>query len=86
MINHLSTQEEQERIRAVLVSGALLCNDAVFQILQSFMAIIIAIVSIVIGSFDIIIGFLTIFKGFLLIARFLLEQDQKKEKERRAFA
>jgi hypothetical protein len=68
-----------------LISGGLRCHYALVAIMQAIASIIIAIMSIVINLFDIVIGFLTIFKGFLLIARFLLEQSLKKEKERRAF-
>lgn len=75
----------EQEIMSELISGGLRCNFAVSAIVRAITNIIIAIMSIVISLFDIIIGFLIIFKGFMLIARFLLEQHQKKEKERRSF-
>lgn len=76
MINHLSAQDEQERILAVFKSGELMCKSALFQLLHSLISIILAIMNIVNSIVDFAIGILTITKGILCIAKMLLMQCQ----------
>jgi hypothetical protein len=81
MINHLSAHKEQEAIISELFSGGFICSNAIFQIFQAIISIIIAIFGIIVEIINWLIGAATVVKCFLLMIKFLLVQYQKKREE-----
>jgi hypothetical protein len=72
---------KQDAIISELLSGGFICSNAIFQIFQAIMSIIIAIIGIMAEVVNWIIGAATIIKCLLLMFKLLLVNAQKKREE-----